>query len=346
MFPTTLANVIRGDTVESVHSGHVVIVDGDGNTIFEAGDPRAVTFFRSASKPFQFIPVITSGAADAFGFTDDEIALGCASHSGEPMHVERTARMLEKAGFTEADLHCGVHLPFNEQESERMLRSGEKPTQLHNNCSGKHAAMLALARHIDTDPSAYESMDSQVQRRALSCVSDFAGISVEKIKLGIDGCSAPNFAVPVGAMARSFANLVRPAKLHGSVQAASVRVVAAMTKYPELIGGTNRLDTMLMRSAGGRLVSKVGADGVWCCGVLPSGRYPTGLGIALKVIDGDDHRGRPVIAVSILKQLGLISSEALPELSPMPIKNRRGQTVGRVEFESDVRVAQQHYMPF
>ncbi|HEY2846435.1 MAG TPA: asparaginase [Pyrinomonadaceae bacterium] len=344
MFPSMLANVIRGDTVESVHSGHVMIVDGEGNTIFEAGDPRSVTFFRSASKPFQLIPVITSGAADVFGFTDDEIALGCASHSGEPMHMEIAKRMLAKAGFTEDDLHCGTHLPFNEKEAERMLKAGEQPTQLHNNCSGKHAAMLALARHIDADPAKYESMASPVQRRAMRCVADFAEMPSEKIKLGVDGCSVPNFAVPVGAMAKSFANLVRPAKLHGLVQAASNRVVAAMTKYPELIGGTNRLDTMLMRSAGGRIVSKVGADGVWCCGVLPSGRYSTGLGIALKVADGDDHRGRPVIAVAILKQLGLISSEALPELSPMPIKNRRGETVGRVE--SEVRVAQQYYMPF
>lgn len=344
MYPSTLANVIRGDTVESVHSGHVVILDGDGKTIFEAGDPRTVTFFRSACKPFQFIPVITSGAADAFGFTEDEIALGCASHSGESIHVGIAERMLGKAGFSEADLRCGTHLPFNEQEAERMLRAGEKPTQLHNNCSGKHSAMLILAKHIDADPTKYESLNSPVQRRALRCIADFTELPTQKIKLGIDGCSAPNFAVPVSAMASSFANLVRPVKFVGSTQAASKRVIAAMTKFPELIGGTNRLDTMLMRAAGGRIVSKVGADGVWCCGVLPSGRYPSGLGIAIKVIDGDDHRGRPVVAVSILKQLGLISSEVLTELSPMPIRNRRGAVVGRVE--SEVRVAQQYYMPF
>jgi L-asparaginase II len=331
MLPVTLANVIRGDTIESVHSGHVVIVDGEGETIFEAGDPHTVTFFRSASKPFQLIPTITSGAADAFGFTEDEIALGCASHSGEPMHVEIAARMLAKAGFSEADLHCGTHLPFNEQEAERMLRAGEQPTQLHNNCSGKHAAMLTLAKYIDADPRIYESHDSPVQRRALRCVADFTEVPVDEIKLGVDGCAVPNFAVPVVAMARSFANLVRPVRLHGPVQSAAQRVVAAMTKYPELIGGTDRLDTMLMRSAAGQIVSKVGADGVWCCGVLPSSRYQKGLGIAAKVADGDDHRGRSVIAVSILKQLGLISSETLPELSPMPIKNRRGDLVGRVE---------------
>ena len=344
MFPAALANVIRGDTVESVHSGHVAIVDGDGKSIFEAGDPRTVTFFRSASKPFQFIPVITSGAADAFGFGEDEIALGCASHSGEPVHVEIARRMLAKAGFTEADLRCGTHLPFNEQESERMLRAGEQPTQLHNNCSGKHAGMLALAKHIDADPLSYESVANPVQRRALRCVADFTELAPEKIKLGVDGCAVPNFAVPVAAMARSFANLVRPVRLHNLVQAASQRVVASMTRFPELIGGTGRLDTMLMRAADGRIVSKVGADGVWCCGVLLSGRYPNGLGITLKVADGDDHRGRPVIAVSILKQLGLISSEALPELSPMPIKNRRGETIGRIE--SELHLGRQYDMPF
>src|SRR6476469_6118803 len=167
MFPSTLANVIRGDTIESVHSGHVVIADGDGSTIFEAGDPQTITFFRSASKPFQLIPVITIGAADAFNLTEDEIALGCASHSGEPMHVQIAQKMLAKAGFSVDDLHCGTHLPFNEQEAERMLRAGEQPTQLHNNCSGKHAAMLALAKHIGADPAKYESIENPVQRDAL-----------------------------------------------------------------------------------------------------------------------------------------------------------------------------------
>ena len=343
MYSEVLANVVRGATVESVHTGHVAIVDGDGGTVFECGSPSTVTFFRSASKPFQAIPCITSGAADAFGFTDEEIAMACASHSGEPIHVEHAHRMLEKAGFSEPDLHCGVHLPFNEDFSREMVRSGEEPTQLHNNCSGKHAAMLALAKRIDADPGKYELLDSPVQRRAMRCVADFAEVPMEKVKTGIDGCAVPNFAVSVTAMARSFANLVRPVKLHATVQTAAARVVSAMMGYPELIGGTGRLDTMLMQAGAARFVSKVGADGVWCCGVMPCTRYPTGLGIAIKVADGDDTRGRPVIAISILKQLGLISSESFADLSPMLIKNRRGQTVGRVE--SDLRLGPQ-YLPF
>lgn len=326
-----LAHVIRGETVESIHRGHIFVVDGEGKTIASVGDPSTVTFFRSASKPFQALPFITSGAADAFGFTDDEIAMAVASHSGEKMHVERVAKMLTKFGLTESDLRCGVHSPFYTMEAERMIREDETPTQLHNNCSGKHAAMLALAKHIDADIQTYNSPENRVQKRILKCVSDFTGIPESEIAIGIDGCAAPNFAVPVAAMAKSFATLIAPANFHPTVQSAAGRIVAAMMKYPELIGGTDRLDTMLMQAAPGKIISKVGADGVWLSGVLPSEKFPTGLGIALKVEDGDDHRGRPVVAVEILRQLGILADTDLPNLSPMPITNRCGDIVGRIE---------------
>lgn len=326
-----LANVIRGETVESIHRGHISAIDGEGNTVISIGDPSFITYFRSASKPFQALPVITSGAADAFGFTDDEIAMAIASHSGEPMHVERSARMLAKIGLSESDLHCGAHLPFSAEATELMLKTGEAPTQLHNNCSGKHAGMLALARHISADIADYETIESRVQKRILRCISDFTGLGEDQIAIGIDGCAAPNFAVPVAAMAKSFANLVFPLNFHPSVQSAANRVVQAMIKYPELIGGSERLDTMLMQTAAGKVISKVGADGVWLCGVLPSDKYPTGLGIALKVEDGDDHRGRPVVAVALLRRLGLLGPDDLSEISPMPLRNRRGDAVGRVD---------------
>lgn len=326
-----LAHVIRGETVESIHRGHIYVVDGEGNTVASVGDPSTVTYFRSAAKPFQALPVITSGAADAFGFTEEEIAMSIASHSGEKMHTTLVAKMLDRIGMTESDLHCGAHAPFYVAEAERMLREGETPTQLHNNCSGKHAAMLALAKHIDADTGTYELDGNRIQKRILRCVSDFTGIAESDIAQGIDGCAAPNFAVPVTAMAKSFANLVFPLNFHPAVQEAASRIMHAMMRHPELIGGTDRLDTMLMKAAPGKIISKVGADGVWLCGVLPSDKYPRGLGLALKVEDGDDHRGRPVIAVEILKQLDILVETALPELSPMPIKNRRGDIVGRVE---------------
>jgi L-asparaginase II len=333
MPPKVLAKVIRGDTIESAHRGHLLVTDGRGETVLSVGDPNAVTFFRSASKPFQALPCITSGAADAFGYSDEEIALACASHSGEPRHVRIAGLMLERIGLNEAHLHCGTHLPFSEKESERMLRAGEYATQLHNNCSGKHAAMLALAKHIDADINTYEMIENPVQQAILDAVASLCEIPHVKIKLGIDGCVVPNFAMPLSAMARGFANLISPDALDEKTRQACERIVTAFTTFPELIGGSDRLDTMLMQAAPGKLISKVGADGVWLCGVLPSDQHPTGLSVALKIEDGDDRRARPVVAVAVLKKLGIISADALPELSPMPLKNRRGDLVGEVTGE-------------
>lgn len=337
----TLANVIRGETVESVHTGHLGVIDGNGQMLASLGDPATVTYYRSASKALQFIPCVTSGAADAFGYTEEDVALACASHSGEPRHLKIAGQMLVKAGLSVEDLKCGTHAPFNEDENKRLLAAGYSPTPLHNNCSGKHAAMLAFAKHIDAPLGDYDSPDNRIQKRILRCVADFAEVPEADIAIGIDGCAAPNFAVPVAAMAKSFINLISPAKFPEPTQQACSRIVAAMIAHPELIGGSTRLDTMLMQAAPGRIISKVGADGVWLCGVLPCDKYPTGLGIALKVADGDDHRARPAVSVEILRRLGILSNEDLADLSPMPIKNRRGDRVGRVvpaDAISDLRL--------
>lgn len=332
MQPEILAEVLRGDTVESIHRGHFVVLDGGGNTIASVGDPETVTFLRSSAKPFQALPLITSGAADAFGLTDDEIALATASHSGERMHIEVAERMLAKIGLFESDLRCGTHSPFYEPESERMIRNDEHPTQLHNNCSGKHIAMLALARHTGTDIRSYENLDHPIQQTILETVSILTEVPIDELKIAIDGCAAPNFAMPVSAMAKSIVSLIAPPEIFSeNLQKACRRIVSAMIEFPELIGGTGRLDTMLMQAAPGKLISKVGADGVWLCGVLPDEKWPKGLGIALKIEDGDDRRARPVVAVEILRQLGILSRNDLSEISPMPIKNRRGDVVGKVE---------------
>jgi L-asparaginase II len=332
-----LASVIRGETVESVHRGHLIAIDGNGKRILSVGDPEMTTFFRSACKAFQAMPFITSGACDELGYSEEEIALACASHSGESRHVRVAKLMLERAGLSEAYLRCGTHLPFNEKESERMLRAGEHPNQLHNNCSGKHAAMLALAKHIEADLATYDELDNPVQQSILKVVAQFCEVPLEDVRTGIDGCAAPNFAVPLSAMAKSFLNLISPPKsFPRDVREASIRLVSAMINFPELIGGNERLDTMLMQAATGKIISKVGADGVWLCGVLPSEKYPTGLGIALKIEDGDDKRARPVVATAVLKRFGILSPEGLPELSPMAIKNRRGDVVGRVEASTEV----------
>ena len=198
----TLAQVIRGDVVESVHTGHIAILDGEGNTLYEVGDPSTVTYFRSACKAFQLIPCITSGAADAFGFTEEDLAIGAASHSGESRHVRLVGQMLDKAGFTMDDLQCGKHAPFNEAESNRLIAAGYKPASVHNNCSGKHAAMLAFAKHIGADTATYLSTDNRIQKRILKCIADFSEVPEKEILVGVDGCAAPNFALPVSAMGK------------------------------------------------------------------------------------------------------------------------------------------------
>ena len=334
-----LAKVVRGETVESIHRGHLIVMDGEGRTVASLGDPETVTFFRSACKAFQALPFIASGAADAFGYSDEEIALACASHSGEQRHVRISQLMLERCGLTESHLRCGTHLPFSEKESERMLRAGEHPNQLHNNCSGKHAAMLALAKHLDADLASYDSFGHPVQKAILKTVAEFAEVPEERIGLAVDGCAAPNFALPLASMARSYINLMMPDKFDEQTQAACRRIVSAMIKFPDLIGGSERLDTMLMQAGAGRLISKVGADGVWLCGVLANEQWPAGLAIALKVEDGDDRRARPVVAIEILRRIGVLAAEDLADASPLRIYNRRGDAVGRTEASLNLELA-------
>ena len=327
-----LAEAIRGETVESIHRGHLIVVSGAGETLCSLGNPETVTFWRSSAKSFQAIPFLTSGAADRFGFSEREIALACGSHSGERVHVETAAKILDRIGLSEPDLRCGAHVPFDEKRAEEMIKSGEQPTQLHNNCSGKHAAMLALAKHADADLKTYEHLENPVQQRILDCIAEFSDVPRDEIKIGTDGCAAPNFAVPIRAMAKSFARLVFPPKsFDDETREACRRIVSATVACPEMIGGTDRLDTTIMQSARGRIVSKIGAEGVYSAGVLPSPKWKTGLGIAFKVEDGDDKRARAVVIIELLKQLGILDAETLTDFSPLAVKNRRGDTVGRVE---------------
>lgn len=327
-----LAEVIRGETVESIHRGHLIILNGSGETVFQLGEPETVTFFRSAAKALQVIPCITSGAAEYFGFNEREIALACASHSGEKMHTELATEMLGKIGLSESDLRCGAHLPFNEKRAEEMIRAGEKPTQIHNNCSGKHSAMLAFAKFINAGIATYEHSENPIQQKILETISLFTDVPEAEIKIATDGCCAPNFAVSIEAMARSFLKIVNPPKsFDEDLKIACKKIVEANIKFPELIGGSERLDTLLLDNGNGRFISKIGADGVWLCAVLPSEKFPGGLGIALKIEDGDDKRARAVVSVEVLRQLGIFEKETLKEISPLPILNRRGETVGNVK---------------
>lgn len=334
-----LAKVIRGETVESIHRGNLIILNGEGETVAQFGNSEEVTFYRSAAKPFQALPFILSGAAERFGFTESEIALACASHSGEKMHSYLAEEMLDKAGLSETDLRCGSHLPFHEETAQKLIKSGEKPNQLHNNCSGKHSAMLAFAKHIGADTQTYLSNENLIQQAILLTISEFTEVPQSEIKVAVDGCSAPNFAVPLSKMALSFAKLIDPPESFvGELKIACGKIVSAYLNHPELIGGTERLDTLIMQAASGKMICKVGAEGVWLAGILPNERWEKGLSIALKIEDGDDYRARPVVAVELLRRLGILEKGDLAEHSPMSVKSRRDIKVGKVvaDFELEV----------
>jgi len=333
-----LVEVKRGAITESRHRGHVVAVDPDGRIIAHLGAPETVTFLRSSAKPHQAIPLITTGAADRFGFTEQEIALACASHSGEPIHTELAASMLKKIGLGPEALQCGVHEPFSPEATKALRRKGEAPTVLQNNCSGKHAGMLAVAVHLGEPTENYYQPSHPVQLAIGNVVSQFSDIAVEDLSVGVDGCGVPVFGVTVKAMALMYARLIAtPAAFDEPTREACARIVSAMTTYPEIIGGTSeRLDTEMMRAAKGRLISKVGAEGVYTVGVLPCDDWPKGFGLALKIEDGDDHRARPTVVIESLRQLGVLADDSLEAVSRyafFPVKNHRGDVVGEVTPE-------------
>jgi L-asparaginase II len=340
-----LVEVWRGPIVESVHRGHLAAVDDSGETIAELGSTERVTYFRSSSKAFQAIPVVASGAADHFGFTEKEIAIACGSHSGEPMHVETVVAMLNKVGLDPSALKCGAHQPFSVEVTRELIRNQQQPSVLQNNCSGKHAAMLALAKHIGAPTAGYDEWANPVQQEIARVVAKFSDIPVDELKVGIDGCGVPVFGLPVRSMALAYARLVFPGdRFDAATRDACRRIVNAMIEFPEMIGGSkDRLDTELIKAGKGRLISKIGAEGVYTVGVLPGPEWPRGLGLAIKIEDGDDRRARPPAVIEALKQLNVLSNQELTALSayaPTPITNHRGERVGEARAAFTLNVTE------
>jgi L-asparaginase II len=337
-----LVEVRRGSITESRHRGHVVAVEPDGNVVAFLGSPENVTFLRSSAKPFQAMPLLLSGAADRFGFTDREVAIACASHNGEPIHTELVASMLQKIGLGPEALKCGAHEPYGAEAARELRERGEAPNALHNNCSGKHAGMLAVALHLGAPIETYNKAEHPVQIEIGKTVAKFSNVPVEDLAVAIDGCGVPVFGMTVRAMALAFARLVSPpSSFDEATRNACQKIVRVMSAYPELIGGTSdRLDTEIMRAAPGQLVSKVGAEGVYTAGIKPSEQWPNGLGLALKIEDGDDHRARPTVVVESLRQLGVLrdaSLEAVARYAFFPVLNRPGEIVGEIRAEFDLK---------
>jgi L-asparaginase II len=326
-----LAEVRRGLIIESRHRGAIIIAEPDGSRVAEIGDGGVITSTRSTIKPIQAIPFITSGAADRFGASERELALACASHEGEPIHTETVTKMLERAGLDETALRCGAHAPYNIETARQLEFEGVPFTQIHNNCSGKHAAMLLTAVHRGLTLEDYTSPGHAIQREIISVFTQLGDLD-ESLPTAIDGCSAPTFGVPLRSIAVAFARLVNPSSVSAEIAQAATRLVRAMIDYPEMVGGTKRFDTDLLRAARGKLVCKVGAEAVYGIGVFPGERFPRGLGVAIKMEDGS-YRGLGPAVVETLAQLGVLDESEQQELSQYhhpAIENRRNTKVGEV----------------
>ncbi len=323
-----LVRVMRGGIEESVHRGVLVAVE-DGRVTIRRGDPERVVYYRSSSKPLQALEVVLSGAADAYGFSPEELALAAGSHSGEPRHVAVARSILAKAGVPEDALRCGGHRSSNPEVAWEQRRDGIPVTSILSNCSGKHSAMLAAARFRGAPLDGYLDPKHPVQVAIRGHVALLGGIDAERVHAGIDGCGAPAFAVPMIAMARSIARVAAPHDVPEPHASAARRVVAAMLAHPDMVGGTDRFDTDLMRAAPGRIVAKAGAEGVHVVAV-PERRF----GMAVKVDDGSD-RGYRAVVIEVLHRMGVLSDADADHVrqkhAPSLQKNLAGTPVGRIE---------------
>lgn len=327
-----LAVAMRGDAIESVHLGSVAVTDADGRVLFAAGDPRAIVFTRSTLKPMQALPFVRDGGAAHFGYDDAQVALLCASHSGERRHVDGVAAMLARAGHDEADLQCGTHAPGHYEVR------GEVPppppySPLAHNCSGKHAGMLAACALHGWRKDDYLAFDHPLQRNIRAAIAAFCGLDEAALVPGIDGCSAPNYAMPLANLAQGFARLA-VASGDDPQSGAAARLRDAMVAQPQMVSGEGRSDLALAQAGGGDWIAKIGAEGVQGIGVRS-----LGLGIAVKVADGS-RRGLLPAVVAVLDQLGLVTDERRVALAPLArpaLRNYRGLPTG--ELRPTVRLA-------
>ena len=347
-----LVEITRGTIVESIHYGSLVVCDPGGRVVASAGDPDALVFLRSSSKPFQVLPLVELGGMERFGLTEQELAVMCASHNGTDDHVRVVSGIQQKLGVNKNDLLCGTHTPGDPATAERMLLNGEPSTPLRHNCSGKHTGMLAQCLLQGFPTGDYINPSHPVQQRIIQTFSEMCGVPVREIVLGTDGCSAPVFAIPLRAAAHAFARLADPSALPEPRRSALKRIFAAMTAHPDMVAGPGAFDTELMAAGGGRILTKGGAEGYQAAAVLPgtcSADSP-GYGITLKIADGDlaqrdrsvpvahiahdgGGRARSTVMVELLRQLGALKAEQLESLSdylPRPVYNWRHIEVGEI----------------
>jgi len=315
---------LRGDIVESVHRVHVAVAHADQGLIASAGNPAHHSFVRSSIKMFQALPFVEAGGVERFHLTGEELALCCASHGGEPFHVAAARSILAKAKVTEAALACGPHLPLHDQTANAMLCAGEAPGRIHNNCSGKHAGMIAHCAQQQWVTNGYQRASHPMQQRVLTTLTQWMRINAEDVAIAVDGCGLPTFAIALDAVAEGCA---RFSAAVAAGEPAPSTIFNAMVAYPEYVAGTDRLDTSLMRAAGTRLFAKVGAEGYYCAGI-PSMK----VGVALKVEDGSKRAAEPAI-LAVLRHIDAIGAaelDLLRKYAEPELLNTRQEVIGHV----------------
>jgi L-asparaginase II len=329
-----LIEFTRGALCESTHLGALAVVDETGRVVASVGDIEHTTFLRSAAKPWQALSLLASGAAQMFGLTPREVALACASHRGERTHLQVAAGMATKIGVSADDLRCGSHPVEAVETEDDLVRQGGTRNDLYNNCSGKHLGMLAQARLLRQPLPTYLEADGPVQQAILARVAHLCDMPVNAIQLGIDGCSAPNFAVPLRVAAHAMARLMAPDGLIPELREAATYVTRAMSTHPDMVQGQDGFDTVVMQALPGAVVAKRGAEGVQTLALAPGMAGPHALGLVVKIADGA-ARAAPLAVAEALRQLNACPpalQTALAQhgwLLPAPQRNWRGLDTGQ-----------------
>jgi L-asparaginase II len=338
-----LVEVMRGAALESAHRGAIAVLDADGSVLVALGDIERPVFPRSAVKVLQALPLVESGAADALGLDDEELAIACASHGGEAAHTQVAARMLQKAGLDASALECGTHWPYNEEAARALAVQGREPNALNNNCSGKHAGFLCLACRLadGADPHSYArgyvGPEHPVMRTVNEALQAATGFDLASAPRGIDGCSIPTYGIPLRHLAHAFARVATGTGLAPGQARAARRLREAVARHPFMVGGSGRFDSLVMARLGERVFCKVGAEGVYCA-ALPE----RGLGVALKIDDGNNARAAEVaIAAAVEALVALDDADAtfMHGFSEKTLANWNGIEVGALRATRMLRDA-------
>ena len=332
-----LIKIYRGNLVENIYQGDIAIVNTRGKITFSVGDSEKITYWRSAAKPIQVMPVIYSGAADKYKLTEKEIAILTSSHSGEDEHIKLIYSILDKISLDERNLLCGAYPAFRKTTNNSLIQDKTNAKPIYNPCSGKHVAQLILCKYYGWRINDYYKLKHPVQQMILDIVAKMTEYPKEEIYLGVDGCGVPVFGLPIKNMSYAYARMVNWKNLFPEYQQAAKRIVMSMIRNPKIVGGTGRFDTDLIRISEGKLLAKSGADGVFCIGVRNNNNNK-GIGITIKMESGN-MKFLPMVAIQVLSQLKILSKEKLTQLEkycPSWVKNYRNEKVGT--FISDFKL--------